>query len=103
MSTETTDFDKFDEDCKKISNRKHGSLAELIESRSSSKRMCNIGILLAPLLVGIPLDWMECKRNHLIKQKLPQINLDWNKTYQKCIKEKQRESLIDKCDEKSIK
>lgn len=82
----------FHEECMRIANRKHGDLAKMMKQRDSSRTMCNIGILLVPLLVGIPLAWTECKRNAIIKQKLPQTNMDWNKTYQKCIRRKERES-----------
>eukprot|EP01084_Bolivina_argentea_P105610 189131_1 len=105
MSTENeADFDIIDEECRGISNKKHGNLAKLIGSRDTSKRMCNIGLLLSPFLMGIPLAWIECKRHHLIKQKLSATNMKWNDTYEKCIRKKQREyRLSQQHAEKSVK
>ena len=93
MSTDAeAEFNSFNEECTRIANKKHGNLAKMMQQKQSSRRMCNIGLLLSPLIVGIPLAWMECKRNALINQKLGNANMNWNATYQKCIRRKQRES-----------
>ena len=84
------EFDSLDKECRAIADKKHGNLAKLVKSRDSSKRMCTIGIFLSPLLVGVPLAWMECKRNAQIKHKLTKTNIDWNNAYQKCMKKKQQ-------------
>ena len=91
-SQDEKEFDAFNNECKHIANRKHGDLAKMLKQRDNSKQMCRVGVFLSPLLVGIPLAWMECKRNVLLKQKIPRINTQWNQTYQKCMARKQRES-----------
>ena len=91
-NTVETEGNPFHDECMKIANKKAGNLSKMIEQRESSKKMCRIGIFLSPLLVGIPLAWVECKRNALVKQKLGRANLEWNKTYQKCIRRKELES-----------
>ena len=86
------EFDRMDEECRGIANRKHGNLQELTEAKKTSRRMCQLGVLLSPLLIGIPLAWTECKRNAQIKYNLPGLNIAWNETYTKCMARKKREA-----------
>ena len=78
-----------DDECKILANAKHGNLVELINDRDNSKRMCNIGILLSPLIIGIPFAYKQCSKNVQIIQKINNINMEWNETYKKCIKKNQ--------------
>ena len=86
----------FDEECRALADRKHGDLGKLTKQIDSSKKMCRIGLLLSPLLIGIPLAYTECRRNVAVKHKLVKKNIDWSNTYQKCIRRKERESQSDK-------
>ena len=87
MALEKTETE-LDDKCKLLANKMHGNLTEIINDRDHSKRLCNVGLLLSPFVIGIPLAYQQCKKNHLIKQDLNTINTDWNQTYQTCIRSK---------------
>ena len=84
MSNLSTESD-ISEECINFANRKHSNLQKVATSRDYAKKMCRVGLLLSPLLIGLPLAYFECSRMTHLVHKQHAINLKWNKTYEKCM------------------
>ena len=72
-------------ECIEFADRKY-PMNKIPTQRDYAKKMCRVGLLLSPVLIGLPLAYFECRRmTHLVHKQHAQ-NMKWNKAYEKCMK-----------------
>ena len=78
--------------CKELADKELNYLPDLSKKLNFSNKICGLGLITSPFLVGIPFALVECKRNAIIRENIAQKYRNWDIVYSNCLRKNRKKN-----------